>query len=530
MSSKAVHRRIVHVTVRAPRDVRVQVCIEQASDEASDEDTTDGSVAAAAPPRPLTPPFAEAPAAKPVQGLKRARPEPRALPERTYVDALMYPGLDVAALQKTFTPHTNALNAHPRDARVRTVFTSTRHEYYVDDVLCKRAEKWFSATGIIGELFKHFDAKQKAGALAAKSTNSQYTGKTSDEILGEWDQNRDDGSSKHASYDAWLQHEPLQLDPVPDPDNPGVMLPAPMLPPPMGYYRALAELTRRFDVYRTEWNVFCEDLRFNGQIDLVLRERSTGRLYLGDWKNCKNEDLTTPFGKQTGWHPFTADWSDSKMSHYKLQLNLYRSILMRKYGLDVAETLLLVNFRPEHPYEYHIYEIETIDMAPLFALMPWDVQDPRHNYFPGETLLPRVADDDPRCVGPTKRVRAPFGPLDDNTTWTGAMYPSATKRKENDANIAARKERGEAYDDLILVRDFPEFKYKHPWSWYPSPPRGATGYYERYLLNNRELIELLPWLYGRKLACFCKTDQEKCQADVLAKYANVYHGRSDIIK
>jgi hypothetical protein len=501
MSIKAVHRRIVHVTVRAPRDVRVQVCIEQASDDASDDDTTDGS-AVVAPPRPLTPPFAEAP---PAQGLKRARPEPRAPPERTMVDALMYPGLDVAALQKTFTPHTNTLNAHPRDARVRTVFTDKLHEYWIDGVVRKRADKWFSATAIIHDLFRPFDADYKAGALGTTSTNPRYKDKTKEEILADWDKTKNDGSSKHAAYDAWLQHEPH---------------PAGALQPPIGFYRAFAELTARFDIWRTEMSVFDEDICFMGQIDLVLRERATGKLFIGDHKNCHNEDLEVPFGKEMGRHPFTVDMADSKLNHYLIQLSLYKSVLERKYGVEVEDELVLLNYRPSQPHEYYIYKLKALDLAPLFALMPWDVNDPRHSYFAGDTLVPRIAPDDPRCVGPTTRVPAPMGKLPDDMVWTGALYPSAKARAELDAKIQARKERGESYDDLVLRRDYPASPFQHPWRWFGAVPRGAAGYYERYLLNNTALIELLPWVHGKRVCCWCASPDQICHADIIVRYAN----------
>lgn len=42
--------------------------------------------------------------------------------------------------------------------------------------------------------------------------------------------------------------------------------------------------------------------------------------------------------------------------------------------------------------------------------------------------------------------------------------------------------------------------------------------YRKYLLNNKELMSLLPTLKGKTLACFCKPNS--CHGDVLAELAN----------
>lgn len=47
----------------------------------------------------------------------------------------------------------------------------------------------------------------------------------------------------------------------------------------------------------------------------------------------------------------------------------------------------------------------------------------------------------------------------------------------------------------------------------------AIDMYERWLLDNDELLAQLPSLRGRRLACYCKLN-EPCHADVLARLAN----------
>lgn len=57
--------------------------------------------------------------------------------------------------------------------------------------------------------------------------------------------------------------------------------------------------------------------------------------------------------------------------------------------------------------------------------------------------------------------------------------------------------------------------------FYPGLPRAeAVERYEQYLLQHRpDLLEQLPQLCGRLLACYCPLD-EPCHGDVLARLAN----------
>ncbi len=51
---------------------------------------------------------------------------------------------------------------------------------------------------------------------------------------------------------------------------------------------------------------------------------------------------------------------------------------------------------------------------------------------------------------------------------------------------------------------------------------GACGFYERHLLQSRDLLRALPTLQGKKLACWCAADATDCHVDVLVKYVNAH--------
>lgn len=492
----------------------------------------------------------------------------------------------IAALQRRFTARSNARNAHPRATRIRTDFTSTRHDYYIDGVLCNARNGWYSVSGLLHFLFPEFDADFKSrcsaegvlrdllvqgiaasdrrpdtpldalwalrpptvaaleaafplwGAPDDKHVKPAEAPLPSlDDALGyappgkalvdtvvqigakslraAWNANRDRGSDKHAWYDAWLQH--LPLPPLAGDD----MDVTPVSAVPLGFFRAMAMLADAgYDVFSTECSLFDERRKFLGQADLILVHRTTGKILLGDFKNCKDADLgTAGNARGSGIHPFTATTPDTKLAHYEIQLGAYWHVLNTLYYPGRMEAcVVLLNFRPSEPAEFRVYWLAPPrDMTALWALLPWLSDDPRHVQFSStdvanRLLMAPVPDTDPRCsAGPTTRCSAPSLPTPPDVVWTGALYPSKRARTQ-----AVR-------DGIPLRYDLPESIYKHPWSWFGAPRPGAYEYYEQHLLSNAVLLASLPQLVGKRIACWCRSAEQRCQADVLVKYANLYH-------
>lgn len=410
----------------------------------------------------------------------------------------------IAALQQHFTAHTNALHRLPDEDRVRIDFSAERHDYYIDGELCNGANGWYSPSGLIKKLWRPFDAPAVARRLSTMKTGP-WAGRTVEDILAEWDANRNSGSAKHGAYDKWLQHEPLT---VAEGENP-------ILPPPVGFYRAMASLAARFDVWRTEVPLFHVPWKLMGVADLVLVERATGTLYLADFKNCKDADLyDTRKTRDKGVHPFTASVPDTKGAHYDVQLELYRRMLMlmaAPLGLAVAADKILLNFRPEEPDCFYRYERPAYDLDPLLALLPWRDDDPRHMIPlpPGpsldDALVPPVDDDDPIVQSEeeeettTRRCdEVPRGALPPDVVWTGKRYVKG---------------------EYCFPADSP---WAHPKRWFGPPPPTAYGEYEAYLLKTPALLARLGELKGKRLACWCRAPEERCHADVLVKYARAY--------
>lgn len=312
------------------------------------------------------------------------------------------------------------------------------------------------------------------------------------EIETQWNENRDRGSAKHENYEKFAQHDPMSAEE--------------MASLPLGFVRALVKLAERYDIFGSEVPIFDDVGHVVGCVDLILVDRVTGELLLADYKNCKDVDLQVAGNpRASGTHPFSYLMSDTKYSHYRLQLSMYRRILNTYYfpGRFVDE-LLLLNFRPSEPEAFYEYIMDPLDLDPLWALLPWNPDDPRHKQFPPPTtsLVPYIPDDDIRCsLGPTTGARLQKGDaLPEGYVWTQKACKSA---------------------------GFPRLE-QSPWahpskSWFGTPTGDIPASYEAYLLNNLPLLHQLPELVGKKLVCWCyDPDKDRCNCEVLVKWANLY--------
>jgi hypothetical protein len=547
----------VQVVVYRPRGIHVDIVVVSDDDEEEGAAVVPVSRAAPAlsadlPPATIIGRKQPRDAALVVREGKRKRedaPSDAPLPPR------QLPRLDIAALQQLITPHTRVKNTHPRHARIRTVFTDVLHEYYVDEQLLTRKEHWYSPSGLSeGVLFPVFDTDGVAARTSENSKTGKYAGMTTDEVKESFKQAGVKGSAWHAAFDAWLQHDPM---------------PADAMEPPPSFYQCMAEVLKDWDVWSTEQAIFDEDRNFYGTFDIVFVHRATGILRLGDFKTFSKTDDQMAAEHDYGIHPFT--WGNRHSKYYQtaIQVSFYREILLRKYGYKRAiiprdapqranyndnlraplpswprksiEPLItdscsaedvrmdriiwILNFPSDRPYDYRIYEIEALDMAPLWSLAPINLDDPRQYQSLTPAYVPRY-DGAPASLPahPAMRWRVPVGGLADDMVWVGALYPSAKAR----ADMAKKKAAGEEYDDKLARFDLAKSPFNHPWGYQEKDEtnrRQSAAYYEHYLLNSPALLDQLPSLYGKRLCCWCRDTDPPCYVSVLAKYTNLHQQR-----
>ena len=151
--------------------------------------------------------------------------------------------------------------------------------------------------------------------------------KSSDEIIALWQDNREEaahrGTWMHYQMECWLNRVPV------DPSD------APELQMLVNYTRTLTGLT----AYRTEWAIFAEEENLAGSIDFVAINDSA-QLVLFDWKRSRDlrSKYTSSFGHML--EPLN-HIEDCAGWHYRLQLNIYKYVLQKYYGMVVAQMFVV---------------------------------------------------------------------------------------------------------------------------------------------------------------------------------------------
>jgi hypothetical protein len=86
-----------------------------------------------------------------------------------------------------------------------------------------------------------------------------------------------------------------------------------------------------------------------------------GTISIYDWKRCKSIDIISDYNKYA--LPPIQTVPDTNYWHYTIQLNAYKYILEKNYGLKVKE-LVLICIHPEldKTYQKHIVPFMDMDM------------------------------------------------------------------------------------------------------------------------------------------------------------------------
>ena len=106
--------------------------------------------------------------------------------------------------------------------------------------------------------------------------------------------------------------------------------------------------------YRTEWQVYADDEDIAGSIDYVA-ERPDGSKVIVDWKRTRRARLSDEaFGKLMQG-PLRGV-PDCTLWHYRLQLNVYRFILEKYYGLTVS-CMYIVGTNPDNGDQPYVDEV-----------------------------------------------------------------------------------------------------------------------------------------------------------------------------
>lgn len=226
-----------------------------------------------------------------------------------------------------------------RDSRIS--FLEEPHLYLIDD---KEIEGLLSVTTFVHKFFPHFDADEVIEKMMNSKnwTKSKYYGKTADEIKAEWDVIRDEaadaGTKMHLAIEQFYNSE---IDPsIPLEQDPKVI--------DTREYRHFEKFRAdhsHLKPFKTEWRIYDEELKIAGSIDMIYYDPDKeGCIYIYDWKRSKEIKFSNYF--QKGLAPL--DYlDDCNYIHYSMQLNVYKYLIEKNYGLKVTE-LAIVVFHPNN--------------------------------------------------------------------------------------------------------------------------------------------------------------------------------------
>jgi ATP-dependent exoDNAse (exonuclease V) beta subunit len=182
--------------------------------------------------------------------------------------------------------------------------------------------------------FDPFDADKVIANMmkSSKWPQNKLYGMTVSEIKALWDGNRDSaaaaGTKLHYDIECYFNECPNENDSI-----------------EYGYFKQFLDDFSELNMskaraLRTEWQIYHEELRIAGSIDMIFENEDDGTLQIYDWKRSKEIVKTNKYGKH-GNKECIKHLPDTNYWHYCLQLNTYKAILEEKYGKKVTDMYLV---------------------------------------------------------------------------------------------------------------------------------------------------------------------------------------------
>ena len=242
-----------------------------------------------------------------------------------FEDSFVLPGHSIKLLQ--------LCHPHARDCRLQ--FFPADHRYEIDGEVTLG-----SVTSLVHEFSEKFDPdsvieKMRSGPRWPRPgyTHADGSPMSPQEIKQMWQANAtvsgNQGTWAHYMCECFLNKEPMGS----------------------GSFRKEVELFLKFlgtlqnhMPYRTEWEIFAEDIKLAGSIDFVAKAPD-GTFVIVDWKRTK--EMHTKFHNlfRTLKDPLN-HLEDCAGLLYRIQVNVYRLILEKYYGLPVSR-MFLVGIHPD---------------------------------------------------------------------------------------------------------------------------------------------------------------------------------------
>lgn len=231
------------------------------------------------------------------------------------------------------------------ERKTRIEFIEEGHKYIIDgnpDVI------YTSVTTFIHELFPKFNADMIIYGMMKSPNwpNSQYYGKTSDEIKQEWEDKKNLAATLGTQLHAMIENFYNSRDISPDDKCFSDFL------------KFEEEFVQKesLSCFLSEARIFDEEIRIAGSVDMIYNTKdNSDECYIFDWKRTPLLKKVGGYGK--GFPPINK-YPNNNFSQYTMQLNLYKYIIEKNYGKKVLG-LFLVLFHPSRE-SYELVELPVI--------------------------------------------------------------------------------------------------------------------------------------------------------------------------
>lgn len=233
-------------------------------------------------------------------------------------------------------------NGHERDKRIS--FIEEGHKYFIDGVEYSTLGGVGSTT-FIKSFFPSFDSAKIIGFIQRgrrykTDPDYKYYRKTAEEIRQMWAANGASAAEAGTVMHANIEHYYNKCNVVDTSVE-------------WCQFLEFEKKRKNMEPYRTEWMIFDEEFRISGAIDMLFRHPD-GEVSIYDWKRSKEIKTSA---SEKAFFPIE-HLSNCNVNHYSLQLNLYKFMLERNYGLRVKGMHLIVC----HPNRQKYLDVPVRDM------------------------------------------------------------------------------------------------------------------------------------------------------------------------
>lgn len=238
-------------------------------------------------------------------------------------------------------------NSHPRDKSIS--FDEPTHVYSVNG----SSKGIMSCTKFVHGSFPYFNADLiiKKMMASPKWKDNKLFGMEAGEIKALWDRNSKEASSAgtamHLGIEQFMNRAYRRIDPSLKKTK------------EWEYFTNFwNDVSGDLVPFRTEWNVWSEEYKLAGSIDMVFYRKSDSTYVIYDWKRSKEIKKTNDW--ETALDPIS-HLPNTNYWQYTLQLNTYRWFLETYYGLKISD-LCIVVFHPDNR-NYKLYHLNRLDDA-----------------------------------------------------------------------------------------------------------------------------------------------------------------------